>query len=308
MSALDEHLANYLRLRRALGYKLEEYGRTLPQLIAFLEANGASTITSELAIVWARSTTGARPRSWAARLTMARQFAGYLQTLDPATEVPPAGVFGAPYQRPAPYLWSQADIRRLVEAAGRLEPPIKATSMQALFGLLAVTGMRVGEAVAIDRGDVDLTNGVICVREQVAKHERARLLPLHDTTTNALAHYARTRDRLCPAPRSTTFFVGVRGNPLNRTETGRAMRKLTTELGLRTETVHPRAHDLRHSFAVRCLVDCQRAGESVDQRIAALSTYLGHVAPADTYWYLTATPELMGLAAQRLHDRFGAQS
>lgn len=308
MSALDEHLANYLRLRRALGYKLEEYGRTLPKLIAFLEANGQSTITGELAIVWARSTTGACSRSWAARLTMARQFATYLQTLDPATEVPPAGVFAAPYQRPAPYLWSQADIRRLVDAAGRLEPPIKAASMQALFGLLAVTGMRVGEAVALDRGDVDLTNGVICVREHTAKHERARLLPLHETTVAALARYARARDRLCPAPRSTTFFLGVRGNALNGVETGRAMRQLTTELGLRTETVRPRAHDLRHSFAVRCLVDCQQAGESVDKRIAALSTYLGHVAPSDTYWYLTATPELMGLAAQRLHDRFGAAS
>lgn len=308
MSALHEHLAEYLRLRRALGFKLERHGQILPQLIAYLHARGASTITSELAIAWARSATGTRPRSWASRLAAARGFAAYLQTIDPATEVPPQGVFSVRYQRPAPYLWSQADIRRLVDAAGRLEPPIKAASMQALFGLLAVTGMRVGEAVALDRRDVDLAAGVICVREQVAKHERARLLPLHETTTQALAGYARARDRLCPVPRSTTFFLGVRGNALNRTETGRAMRQITTELGLRTETVHPRAHDLRHSFAVRCLVDCQRAGEPVDKRIAALSTYLGHVAPADTYWYLTATPELMGLAAQRLHHRFGART
>ena len=308
MSALDEHLAEYLRLRRALGFKLERHGQLLPQLIAYLQAHGASTITSELAIAWARSATGARPRSWAARLAAARQFAAYLQTIDPQTEVPPRGVFAVRYQRPTPYLWSAEDIGRLVEAAGTLTPPLKAASMQTLFGLLAVTGMRVGEAVAIDRGDVDLTTGVITVGDHIAKLERARLLPLHETTVEALACYARTRDRLCPAPRSTRFFLGARGGMLDKNRVARAMRQLTTELGLRTETVHPRSHDLRHSFAVRCLVDCQRAGEPVDARIAALSTYLGHVAPADTYWYLTAIPELMGLAAQRLHDRFGAQS
>ena len=216
-------------------------------------------------------------------------------------------MFATRYQRPAPYLWSQADIRRVLQAAGALDPPLKAATMQALFGLLAVTGMRVGEVVAVGRDDVDLTAGVICVGEQITKHERARLLPLHATSVEALRDYARTRDRLCRRPSAQTFFVAADGSALDRHAVHRVMKKLTIQLGLRNDTVRPRSHDLRHSFAVRTLLDCQQASEQVDEKIAALSTYLGHVAPSDTYWYLTATPELMQLAAQRLDDRYGAR-
>lgn len=307
MSALEQHLDNYLQLRRSLGYKLDRVGQILPRLITHVHAAGASTITAELAIEWAAA-TGAAPRTCAARLASARGFAAYLQTIDPATEVPPAGVFCARYQRPAPYLWAPVDTRRLLDAAATLQPPIKAATMQALFGLLTVTGMRVGEVVALGREDVDLAAGVIRVGEQTTKHQRARLLPLHPTSVDALRHYIHTRDRLCPHPSAQTFFVAADGHALDRHAVSRAMKKLTIGLGLRTDTIRPRSHDLRHSFAVRTLLDCQQAGEHVDQRIAALSTYLGHVAPSDTYWYLTATPELMGLAAQRLEDRFGARS
>jgi integrase/recombinase XerD len=307
MSDLEQHLHDYLALRRALGYKLEHHERILPGLIAQVHAAGKGTITSQVAIDWAMATRSI-PRAWADRLTCARGFAAYLQTIDPATEIPPQGVFATRYQRPVPYIWSQLDIRRLLEAAGELEPALKAATMRALFGVPAVTGMRVGEVVAITRDDVDLRAGVITVRAQFAKHERARLLPLHQTTIHALGDYARRRDRLCAHPAAGTFFLAPHGNALDRHAVSRAMRKLTTQLGLRSDTVRPRTHDLRHSFAVRTLVDCQQAGERVDERIAALSTYLGHVAPSDTYWYLTATPELMGLAAQRLQDRFGARS
>lgn len=307
MSALDEHVAGYLRLRRALGYKLERHGQILPTLVAHVEAGGAGTITSGLAIEWAMSTSAA-PRTWAARLACARGFAAYLRTIDPATEIPPQGVFSIRYRRPTPYLWSQADIRRLLAAAGALEPSLRAASLKALFGLLAVTGMRVGEAVAIGRDDVDLDAGVITVADRIAKHQRARLLPLHHTTVDALREYARTRDRLCPRPAAATFFVAADGGALTRHMVAGVMKKITIGLGLRTDQIRPRSHDLRHSFAVGALIDCQRAGEPVDERIAVLSTYLGHVAPSDTYWYLTATPQLMELAAQRLHDRFGASS
>ncbi|MGH2870960.1 MAG: tyrosine-type recombinase/integrase [Solirubrobacteraceae bacterium] len=306
MSALEQHLDDYLRLRRGLGYKLQRDGQILPTLIAYVRAAGANTITSPLAIQWA-SSTGAAPRTMAARLASARGFAAFLQTIDPATEVPPQGVFPTRYQRPAPYLWSGADIRRLLDAAGALEPPLKSATMQALFGLLAVTGMRVGEVVAVGRDDVDLAAGVIRVGEQITKHERARLLPLHPTSVDALRDYARARDRLCPRPSAQTFFVTADGDALDRHAVSRAMKKLTIQLGLRSDVVRPRSHDLRHSFAVRTLIDCQQAGEQVDERIAALSTYLGHVAPSDTYWYLTATPELMERAAQRLDDRYGAR-
>lgn len=307
MSALGEHVDDYLRLRRALGFKLERHGRVLPQFVGYLEAAGASTVTRELAISWARLPAGAHPRHWAARLSIARAFAAYLQTIDPATEVPPADVFAVRYQRPAPYLWSSEEICRLLDAARGLRPPLKAASYETLFGLLAVTGMRVGEAVALKVDDVDLDNGVITIREQIVKLERARLVPLHPTTVEALARYARTRARLCPQPRSTTFFLSATGTGIDRSEVSKTLRKITTLLGLRTETVHPRAHDLRHSFALSTLIDWQRSGVQIDEQIAVLSTYLGHVSPAETYWYLTATPELMGLAAQRLDLRFGGR-
>jgi integrase len=304
MSALDDHVADYLRLRRGLGFKLERAGQVLPQLVAYLQAAGATTVTRELAIAWARMPAGAQPRHWAARLSIARGFAAYLKTIDPATEVPPADVFAVSYRRPTPYLWSPADIGRLLAAARALRPPLRAATFEALFGLLAVTGMRVGEAVALERADVDLDDGVITIRAQIAKLERARLLPLHPTTTDALRRYTAERKRLCPRPRSTAFFLSRTGTALDRSSVAETLRQITTALGLRSQTVRPRAQDLRHTFAVRTLIDWQRSGQ-IAPRIATLSTYLGHVSPAETYWYLSATPELMAPAAERLHTRFG---
>jgi integrase len=300
--------SRYLRARRALGVKLERHGRLLPQLVAYLEAAGEQTVTRELAIAWARLPAGAQAQHWAARLSIARGFAAFLQTIDPTTEVPPVGVFAVRYQRPTPYLWSQQDISRLLDAARALSPALKAASYEALFGLLAVTGMRLGEAVALEPADVDLDDGVITIHAQNAKLERARLLPLHSSTVQALERYARTRARVCPQPRSTTFFLSGIGTRLDRSAVAKTLRELTSALGLRTDTVHPTAHQLRHSFAVSTLIDWQRSGIQIDERIAALSTYLGHVSPAETYWYLTATPELMGSAAERLQRHLGGRS
>ena len=308
MSALGEHAQQYLRARRALGVKLERAGRLLPQLVCYLEGAGASTITRELAIAWAKLPVAAHPQHWAARLSIARGFAAYLQTIDPSTEIPPAGVFAVRYQRQTPYLWSGTDIARLLKAARMLDPPLKAAGYEALFGLLAVTGMRLGEALALEPGDVDLDGGLIAIRRETAKLERARLVPLHPTTVQALERYARTRALLCPAPRSETFFLSSVGTRLDRSAVAKTLRTLTTTLGLRTDTVHPTAHQLRHSFAVSTLIDWQRRGVQIDERIAVLSTYLGHVSPAESYWYLTATPELMVSAAQRLERHLGGLS
>jgi integrase len=308
MSALAEHAQQYLHARRALGVKLERHGRLLPQLVDYLEAAGASTITRELAISWAKLPAGAHPRHWAVRLSIARGFAAYLKTIDPRTEVPPAGVFAVRYQRPTPYLWTQRDISRLLHAARELRPPLKAASYEALFGLLAVTGMRLGEAIALEPDDIDLEGGVITIRAQTAKLERARLVPLHPTTIRALERYLSARARLCPTPRSSTFFLSSIGTRLDRSAVAKTLRTLTTALGLRTDTVHPTAHQLRHSFAVSTLIEWQRSGVAVDEQIAVLSTYLGHVSPSETYWYLTATPELMDSAAQRLERRLGERS
>jgi len=305
MSELSGHVRDYLRLRRALGFKLERAGRLLPQLVAYLEAAGAATVTSELAIAWARLPQHAHPNHWAQRLAIARGFARYLQALDPATEVPPAGVFPTRRHRPTPFLWSQRDICRLLQSARALRPALRAATYETLFGLLATCGMRVGEAVGLDRDDVDLQAGVITIRH--AKFERPRLVPLHPTVTEALSRYTTERDRLCPRPRARAFFVSSAGTRLDRSGVAKILRKITTSLGMRTETVHPRAHDLRHSFAVDTLIRWQHSGLSVDEHIATLSTYLGHVSPADTYWYLSASPELMGLAAQRLQTRYGGR-
>lgn len=305
MSALIGHVEDYLRLRRALGFKLEREGHLLAQFVAYLETAGATTITSDLAIAWARQPVNASPNHWAKRFGVVRKFAVYLHTIDRATEVPPPGVFPARRRRPAPYLWSQRDIVRLLEGARGLRSPLRAATHETLFGLLAASGMRVGEAIALQRDDIDLATGVVTIRE--AKFDRSRLVPLHPTTTAALHRYAAVRHRACPRPSSSTFFVSGAGTALGHSGIGKTFRQITSAIGLRTATVHPRIHDLRHSFAVRTLIEWQKSGVNVDEHIAVLSTYLGHVSPADTYWYLSAAPELMELAAQRLHTRYGEQ-
>jgi len=309
MSALDAHVQDYLRLRRALGFKLKPEGRLLPQLAAYLDAAGASTLTSDLAIAWARLPAGVQPIQWSHRLSAARAFAAYLKTIEPATEVPPADVFGARQRRRTPYLWSPGDVCRLVKATRTLRPSLRAATYEALFGLLAVSGMRVGEAIGLDRDDVDLNAGVLTIHE--AKLDRVRLVPLHQTSSDALRRYATDRDRLCPRPRSTTFFLSTVGTTLDYSCVWRTFAQLGSAIGVRSTTAarqtQPRIHDLRHSFAVNALIGWQRAGVDVGEHIAVLSNYLGHVGPAGTYWYLSAAPELMALAAERLYERYGAR-
>ena len=303
MSGLQAHVDEYLRLRRALGFKLKEDERLLGQLVGYLEAAGATTVTSELAIGWARLPVGVHPNQWARRLRIARGFAAYLQTIDPATEIPPPDVFPTRRQRATPYLFTQQDIDRLLGEAGRLRHPMRAASYEALFGLLAVSGMRIGEAVALERSDVDLDAGLITIRK--AKGDRGRLVPLHPTATEALRRYASERDRLCPKPRSRAFFLSSAGTAVHPNGLRQTFREIMTRLGVRTEAVRPRVHDLRHRFAVQTLIDWYRSGVIINDHIATLSTYLGHISPADTFWYLSASPELMALAADRVADRFG---
>jgi integrase len=303
MTDLSTHVQDYLRLRRSLGFKLEEPGHFLPQFAAYLEAAGAKTLTAELAISWAKLPDNVQPIHWAHRLGAVRGFATYLRTIDPATEVPPRDVFGARQQRPVPYLWSDAEIRRLLEAARDLRPPIWAATCETLFGLLAASGMRIGEAVALERSDVDLATGVVTIRE--AKFGRSRVVPLHASTTAALRSYAIRRGELSQISRA--FFVPSRARLLRTSSVQGAFKRITTQIGLRTESVRPRIHDLRHSFAVRTLIGWLRAGVDVGVGMSALSTYLGHVNPVGTYWYLQASPELMELAAAHIGGQFGGK-
>jgi integrase len=231
---------------------------------------------------------------------MVRGFARYLQAIDPATEVPPHDVFAARYQRPTPYLWQEIEVLDLMAAARLLRPALCALTYECFFGLLWATGMRIGETIGLQRGDVDLTRGVITVRQ--AKLGRSRLVPLQQSSTDALACYAGSRDRLCPRPGSQAFFVSSRGTALVPQVVLQVFHRLAVKTGLRTETKRPRVHDLRHSFAVRVLVSCYRSGIDVETRMVALSTYLGHVNPVDTYWYLSSSPELVELVAGRLDD------
>lgn len=303
MTDLASHVQDYLKLRRALGFKLELEGYVLPQLIAYLDAAGAATLTVEHAISWAHSDKDLTPKTLANRLGVVRGFAKYLRTIDPATEVPPLGVFGPRQQRPAPYLWSNDEIRRLLEAVRQIQPPFKAATHQTLFGLLAVSGMRFGEALGLECDDVDLTDGVLTIRE--AKFGRSRLVPLHESSSATLRAYAVSRDRACPEPRSKAFLITADGDALPGDSARYIFNKITTAIGMRTTAVRPRIHDLRHSFAVRTLIDWHRSGTDVGAGTAVLSTYLGHVNPARTYWYLSASPELMGFAAACLDSRFG---
>lgn len=298
MSALRGHVADYLRVRRALGYRLEREEKLLGQFCSYLEAAGAVTVTSGLAIAWARQPVLAQPAQWAKRLGVIRRFAAWLHVLDPAAEIPPAGVFPARRNRPAPYLWTADQVRMLLDGTRAVHTPLLAAGLEALFGLLAVSGMRIGEAVALRRGDVSLDTGVITIRE--AKHGRERLVPLHPTAAAALRKYAAERDRLCPRPRSGTFFLSSTGTALDRSGVGKHFRKITTAAGIRAGTCRPRIHDLRHRFAVTTLTRWIREGQDAGASIALLSAYLGHVSPSDTYWYLSASPELMELAALRL--------
>lgn len=305
MTDFASHLEDYLKLRRALGFKLKIHGQILPQLVAYLDAACTSTLTAELAIAWAGLPPGVQTISLAHRLGIARGFARYLQTLEPATEVPPCGIWRSVTRRPVPYLYSDADVRRLLEVARNLQPPLRAATHETLFGLLAASGMRVGEALALQRDDVDLRDGVLTIQD--GKFQRARLVPLHPSATAALRSYTADRDGMCPRPRTRSFFVSSRGTALLYRSVLNTFIHLTTVSGLCSATPRPRIHDLRHSFAVNTLIELHRSGADIHGQMAVLSTYLGHVKPAGTYWYLSATPELMELAAARLDRRFGGQ-
>jgi integrase len=304
MTALRDALADYLTIRRALGYKLREHEWALASFVSFLEHAGASTITTELALRWACDTRGTE--GWkAARLSMVRGFAIHVRTIDPATEVPPAGLLLHRKHYAIPYLYTAEEIGRLLAEAAALTPQRRAMLHGTVIGLLAVTGMRISEALHLDGDDVDLDAGVLTIRN--TKFGKSRQVPLHATTVQALARYERHRDGLWPRPWTQSFFVSARGNRPDKSDIERVFRKLRQRAALEGArgSPHPRLHDLRHSFAVRTVIDWHHAGIDAQPRLLWLSTYLGHVEPSDTYRYLTAAPELLALAAERLETTLG---
>jgi len=302
MSSLREALADYLQVRRRLGYEMPQDGRLLEGFVAFLEQAGAERITTELALEWARLPAAAHPHRWRQRLGVARGFARHLATLDPASEVPSTDLLPGARPRLAPHIYTDAEIVALMTAARELRPRLRAARHVTLIGLLAVTGMRPGEALVLDRHDVDLRHGIVLVR--AGKQNKQREVPLHDTTILALRDYARLRDARFPTPSTPAFFLSARGRRMSRSELNETFTQLIDTVGMKSRgaRARPRPHDLRHALAVRTLIDWQQAGEDIDQRMPLLSTVLGHVSPASTYWYLEAVPELMEHISRRLEQ------
>jgi integrase/recombinase XerD len=301
MSGLRDALGDYLSLRRSLGFKLERPGQLLEDFTGYLDAAGASTVTTELALAWATAPADADPAWWRARLAATRPFARYLAAFIPGTEVPPAGLLPGPASRRAvPYLYSPAGIGALITAAAAIRTPLRAATYQTLIGLLAVTGMRAGETIRLDRPDVDLRAGLLTIRE--SKFGKSRQLPLHATTVAALAGYATLRDQRHPRPATAAFFLSLTGTRLIYKNVHFTYHRLTQAAGLspRSPQCRPRIHDLRHSFAVTTLLRWYQDGDDVAARLPLLSAWLGHADPASTYWHLTGTPELLALAATRL--------
>lgn len=307
MNGLHQQAREHLAIRRALGFKLRGHDFLLEDYIDYLDEIGSSAITAETAVAWA-TRPAVQPVRWAQRLCAVRGFARYLHGLDPAVDILPDDLLVARRQRPQPYLYSQADIARLLEAASALEPALRASTHETLFGLLAVTGMRIGEAIALDRNDVDLEAGMLDITD--AKFRKHRRLPLHPSGVTALRRYAELRDELCAGPKGPSFFVSTRGTRLLDACVRDVFRKLVNHIGLSAQsraTTRPRIHDLRHTFAVATLRDWYRSGFDVAGRLPVLSAYLGHGHPASTYWYLQACPELLRLAAQRLERWEGSR-
>jgi integrase len=305
MSALHRALKRYLRMRRGLGYRYVAEARYLGQFVAFMEAEQATVVTRKLVMSWV--TRSART-CWPQRLSAVRGFVRHLSSLAPGDEAPPAGIFPSP-KRARPYIYTDEEVERLLEATLGWGPAssINRWTYHGLFGLLAATGMRVGEAISLKRTDADLKSGILTLRD--TKGGKDRLVPLHATTTQALADYAARRDTAPARRKSPWFFVLQRGERLRHQYAQRIFIGVLRRIGLRDPQPHtrgPRIHDLRHRYAVYTILRWYRAGEDVERLLPTLTTYLGHSKTRDTYWYLSACPELMEQAVNRLEARWEA--
>lgn len=304
MSRLSAELDRYLEIRRSLGHGLQTSERILRRFVAFAESQGEAYVGTDLFLRWHGAFGAAGRQTWSARLGVVRIFARWLHALDPRHEIPPEGLIPPGRQRSRPYIYSEDEIRRIVAAAAELPSPngLRGLTYPTLFGLIAVSGLRISEAIGLAVDDVDLYAGVITVRR--GKHGKERLLPVEETTRVHLCAYAKERDRLLGAS-PPTFFVADAGGPLNDCSTRYNFALVCQAIGLRPPQRFkrhgrgPRIHDLRHTFAVRTLMNWYRTGKDPSQEMIRLTTYLGHASPENTYWYIEAVPELLELASRR---------
>ncbi|MEE1768330.1 MULTISPECIES: tyrosine-type recombinase/integrase [unclassified Streptomyces] len=300
MTDLRQAVDDYLRLRRSLGHQMAEAAYLLPDFVSFMDQRGEQTVTVAVALDWMRTrepevVTTVSPR----RITAVRGFARYLSGIDPATEVPPLGLVPYNRRRGQIFLYSDADIAAIMAAAKEMIPqPLRAATYHTLIGLLAASGLRIGEAIKLDRDDIDWNEGVLHIRE--SKFGKSRLVPLQDSATNALREYDQFRERLRSGDKDPAFFISLTGKRLLYACVHPVFRDLVDTAGVGLDAPHrPRLHELRHTFAVRTLLHWYRTEDNVQAKIPSLSTYMGHREPACTYWYLSAAPELLALAAAR---------
>jgi len=304
---LEQAFNDYLRIRRILGFRLQQQGSALRNFVAFLRAQGASHITTELALRWATQPAEAHPAQWAWRLGRVRRFAIWYSATEPRTEIPPTGLLPHRRRRKPPHIYSDAEIEGLLRRTQQLSSRkgLRWRTFTTFFGLLVATGMRVNEALSLDQAHVDFDRGILYV--QRTKFGKSRYLAVHPSTVDALKKYAEARDRLFPTPPTLAFFISERGGRITGGAARYTFAKLSQQLGLRVPAKGhghgPRLHDMRHRFAVRTLIHWYRAGLDVERELPKLATYLGHVHVNESYWYLEAVPELLQLATDRLIAR-----
>jgi integrase len=309
VNSLSEALEQYIAVRRALGAKLPEPPRTLGQFIAFLQQRGAAYITTELALRWAMQPANVQRATWARRLSMVRRFAMWLQSIDPRTQVPPIRLLSGRHRRSPPRIYTIEEVQRLMGAASKLPSRrgLRAHTYTTIIGLLATTGLRPGEVLALTRPDVDLDSGILFIRE--SKHGKSRFVPVHESTRQALTAYATRREKLAAQPHANAFFVAESGHRLGPCAVRRTFAELSRAVGLRQPGAGrrigrgPRLQDFRHTFATRTLINWYKAGVNIECGVITLSTYLGHSDVTHTYWYFSADPELLQLATKLLCGR-----
>jgi integrase len=305
-TTLQAYVEQFLSERRRLGFGTRNMEWALASFVRWVDAQGsARPLTVEAMAAWARHPTrpSNNPATWARRLKRLRPFLRWLRQFEPRTEVPDDAIFGSVGLRLAPHIYTPEEIADLLAAARRLRPPLRGATYETLFGLLAAAGLRVAEALQLRTADVDLTAGLLTVRQ--TKFAKSRHVPLHPSTVAALQRYATQRQRQVANSADTPFFVATRGRRLGQAlglrQVDRVFSALRDQLGWVNRGAHaaPRIHDLRHTFVVRRLLLWQAQGVDIDRQMLALATYVGHATMTSTYWYLTAVPELMALAADR---------
>ena len=309
MNRLHDAVEEYLAVRRTLGYQIPNAAAELRGFAAFMESNGADFVTIPLALCWAQRSRSAQPPTWAERLGVVRRFAAWRSLTDPRTQVPPPGLLPHRRRRKPPYIYSDSEIARIIAQAVRLPSAhgLRGTTFATLFGLLAASGLRLGEALALDDSDVDLEDGILAIRK--GKFGKSRFVPLHESARVALVRYAEIRDRVLPRRSVAAFFVTERGTRIRHGMAEWTFAKVSAAIGLRAPAPPdrnghgPRLHDMRHRFAAARLLAWYRTGADVERELPKLATYLGHAHVRHSYWYLEAVPELLQLATQRLIEQ-----